>query len=76
MESFCLHIPTFIITFALGLLYVYIATPHRKVIVRYPTPDNAGKVRYADMDGNCFVLDKENVACTFRSNASGNDGKK
>ena len=61
--SFSLNIPVFIIALATGLLYVYLATPHRKVIVRHPTPENVGKVTYEDADGNCFVLKKTTVDC-------------
>jgi len=39
----------FLISFSVGILYVYMVTPHRRAIVKYPTPFNAGKVVYKDM---------------------------
>lgn len=62
-KQFALHIPAFVIALALGLLYVYLATPHRKVVVRQPTLSNAGKVLYEDEHSNCFVLDAKKVTC-------------
>jgi hypothetical protein len=62
-DKFSLHVPAFIIALGMGLLYVYLATPHRKVIIRHPTPENVGKVTYEDAHGNCFILKKESVSC-------------
>jgi hypothetical protein len=64
MNKFALHVPTFIIAITFGLLYVYLATPHRKVIIRHPTPENVGMVNYEDTHGNCFVLEKQAVKCS------------
>ena len=62
-QRFSLHIPAFIIAMTLGLLYVYLATPHRKIVIRQPTSDNVGKVNYEDAHGNCFVLEKKATDC-------------
>lgn len=62
-KRFALHIPAFIIALSVGLLYVYLATPHRKVVVRQPTVENAGKVIYEDKDGNCFILKPQTASC-------------
>ena len=63
MKTFKFHIPAFVIAFALGILYVYVATPHRQVVVKQPTPQNAGKVVYNDEHENCYVLDYEKTKC-------------
>ena len=65
MSNFKLHIPAFIISFAAGILYTYLATPHRKVVISTPTPANAGKVVYEDEHENCFVLDAVKVTCNM-----------
>ena len=62
-KSFSLHIPAFILALTFGLLYVYLATPHRRVVIRQPTLENAGKIVYEDEHQNCFVLDAKAVAC-------------
>jgi hypothetical protein len=64
--TFHLHLGAFIVAFSLGLLYVYLATPHRKIIIRHPTQDNLGKVIYEDGNGNCFVLKKMGVDCDHK----------
>lgn len=63
MQKFALHMPAFIVALAIGLLYVYMATPHRRVVIRQPTPENAGKITYEDEHSNCFVLDAKKVPC-------------
>lgn len=63
-DPFHFNIFAFVIAFAIGLLYVYIATPHRKVVVKYPTPYNAGKVVYNDsVDGTCYKYKSDEVPC-------------
>ena len=63
MSSFKLNVPAFIASLCIGLLYVYVATPHRQVVVRRPTPENAGSVVYEDDHSNCFVMDAKKVEC-------------
>lgn len=61
--AFKLHIPAFLVALFIGLFYVYIATPHRRVVIKQPTIDNAGKIKYMDDDRNCYVLDAEKTEC-------------
>jgi hypothetical protein len=63
IRSFKLHIPAFLLALAIGLLYVYLSTPHRRVVVRQPTLQNAGKITYEDSEKNCFTLNPEKVSC-------------
>lgn len=62
-KNFCLHWPSFIIAFAIGLFYVYITIPPKKVIVKFPTPYNAGHVIYRDKADSCFKFRAEEVSC-------------
>jgi hypothetical protein len=62
-KRFMLNLPVFIMAMAAGVLYVYLWTPHKKVIIRQPTPQNVGKVMYEDEHENCFVLEVEKVSC-------------
>lgn len=54
----------FFLAFGVGLLACYILAPGREVVVRFPSPQNAGKVVYRDdADASCFVYDATPVDC-------------
>ena len=54
----------FFISFFIGMFLVYISVPTPEVIIRYPTPFNAGKVVYKDNADMCYVYDSKEVGCT------------
>lgn len=49
-----IDVPTFIISFSIGLFFVYISSPKKQTIFVYPTPDNYDKVLFKDKAGMCF----------------------
>lgn len=53
----------FFISFCIGMFAVYISTPKPKIIIKYPTPDNAGKVIYKDNSGICYKYSAKEVNC-------------
>ena len=53
----------FFTAFAIGLLACYIMTPAPEVIVKFPSPYNAGKIVYNDKAHNCFVYNSTEVEC-------------
>jgi len=57
--------PAFILAFAAGILYVYLFTPHKEVIIKYPNPYNSNKVVYEDEKDkeNCYKYDAKKVKC-------------
>lgn len=53
----------FIISLCLGIMVVYTITPPPKIIVKYPTPENSGRVIYKDEAHNCFKIFSSEVNC-------------
>ena len=53
----------FLIAFAVGMLYVYVFVPPPNVVLKYPSPFNAGKVVYKDQTENCYRYKSQPVKC-------------
>ena len=53
----------FFVSFAIGLFFVYILTPPPNVIVKFPSPYNAGKITYRDKSDTCYVYKADRVEC-------------
>lgn len=62
-KKYVFHWPAFIIAFGIGLLYVYMSAPPQKIVLKYPTPYNAGKVTYRDSADTCFQFVANKVKC-------------
>ena len=58
-----ISLPVFLISFAIGLLFIYIMGPEMKTIYIYPSPENVDKVLFKDKAENCFYFEEENVEC-------------
>lgn len=58
-----ISIPIFLISFAIGLFFVYILGPEMKTIYIYPTPENVDKVLFKDKADNCFYFNEITVDC-------------
>jgi hypothetical protein len=61
---FSLNIFSFIAAFSVGIVACYLMAPKPKLVVRFPTPLNAGNIVYKDSDENCFVFKANKVQCT------------
>ena len=55
--------PIFLISFAIGILFVYLLGPDMKTIYIYPSPENVDKILFKDKADNCFYFEEENVEC-------------
>ena len=53
----------FFLAFAIGLFFVYINDPPKKVIIRHPNPNNAGKTIYNDDDKGCYKYISKEIEC-------------
>lgn len=58
-----ISLKVFIISFIIGLFFVYMFGPEMKTIYVYPTPQNIGKIQYKDSAGNCFTYSSKEVKC-------------
>lgn len=53
-KHFVFNFVSFFTAFALGILYVYISAPQKKIIIKYPTPFNANNTMYQTEDKLCY----------------------
>jgi hypothetical protein len=53
----------FLISFGIGMMIAYVATPPPQVIIRFPTVENAGKVIYKDDAGVCYRYKAKQINC-------------
>lgn len=58
-----ISIPIFLISFAIGLFFIYILGPEIKTIYIYPSPENVDKILFKDKAENCFYFEPQNVDC-------------
>jgi len=63
-----ISIKVFLISLALGLLFVYLSSPTPTIIYVYPTPDNVERIEYKDKASNCFKFKATEVKCPSDSN--------
>lgn len=53
----------FMISLFVGLFFVYLSNPPSKVILVYPTPNNAENIQYVDKADNCHTFNPIEVNC-------------
>ena len=58
-----ISLPIFIVSFAVGLFFVYVLGPDMKVVYIYPSPENVNSVLFKDKADNCFTFKPTNVKC-------------
>ena len=65
MISNYISLPIFLISFAIGLFFVYVIGPEFKTIYVYPNPQNYMKNQYKDASGQCFQFKPLETSCPF-----------
>jgi hypothetical protein len=58
-----ISISIFLISFAVGLFFIYILGPEIKTIYIYPSPENVNKILFKDKAENCFYFEETSVKC-------------
>lgn len=58
----------FLGAFCIGLIVVALSEPRPEIIVRWPTPKNAGLVTYLDRASNCYKYSHQEVSCDNGAN--------
>tara|TARA_Y100000385_G_C12875655_1_gene543547 strand:+ start:173 stop:433 length:261 start_codon:yes stop_codon:yes gene_type:complete len=59
----------FIISFAIGILYVYLVQPKKEIVYRFPNPNNLDKLTYTDKNDNCYKYEVEEKNCSEVNNS-------
>jgi hypothetical protein len=63
MLSKYIHMHVFIISFIIGLIFVYVIGPETKTIYMYPSPSNYLKTQYKDSSNQCFQFKPVETQC-------------
>lgn len=58
-----ISLPVFLISFAIGIFFVYILGAEKKIVYIYPSPETVDKVLFKDKSDNCFSFQEEEVEC-------------
>ena len=58
-----ISIPVFLISFTIGLFFVYILGPEMTTIHIYPSPETVGKILFKDKADNCFYFEEQQIDC-------------
>lgn len=58
-----ISIPVFLLSFAVGLFFIYVLGPEMKTVYIYPSPENLNRILYKDKAANCFTFEEEQVEC-------------
>ena len=54
---------SFFIAFAIGIFFNYIFSPPKKIIIQWPTPENAGKIIYQGSNDSCYKYKANEIKC-------------
>lgn len=58
-----ISLPVFLVSFALGIFFVYILGPEQKVLHIYPSPYNQSSLMFKDNADQCFQYNAVETKC-------------
>ena len=58
-----IHLPTFIISLAIGIFLAYTTLDKKQIIYIYPNQDNYREIQYKDKNGTCLDVKSTKVTC-------------
>jgi len=58
-----ISLPIFLVSFAVGMFFIYILGPETKRIFIYPSPENVNRILFKDVAENCFSFKPVEVEC-------------
>ena len=58
-----ISLPAFILSFFIGLVFIYILGPEEKKVFLYPNPQNILNTLYKDKADQCFQFKSKAMAC-------------
>ena len=53
----------FFVSLSIGFFAIYVMAPPPQVVVKFPSPQNAGKIVYKDTADTCYVYKADAVEC-------------
>jgi len=62
-----ISISAFIVSFFIGIIYIYLSNPPTRSILIYPTIDNNSKFQYIDNAENCFKFIASEKKCPYNT---------
>ena len=57
-----LNLPYFIISFCVGIFFVYAMTPKKNLVYKFPSPDNQELI-YQDKSESCYKYHSNEIEC-------------
>jgi hypothetical protein len=63
MLSDYISLPVFLISFAIGIFFIYIIGPEVKTLYVYPTPSSVSSFQYKDSINQCFEFNLKDTSC-------------
>ena len=54
----------FLISFSIGILYVYTFQPKKRIIYKFPNPNNVNDTIYTDKNKQCYKYKVKEEQCT------------
>ena len=58
-----INAPAFFITLAIGLFFTYVYSPPKKIVIKWPTPENIEKTVYKDHSDSCYKYKANEIDC-------------